>query len=357
VTESDDRRKREAVADPHRDLAGVLHDVSNALTVLLGWIGETKGPEATPETIAYALKIIEQRAKIARDLARHAIGAPSFDEHEQRQAARIANEVVETLRVEASRRAATLVVRDVDVEARLDGAIDVSQVLTNLILNALAHAPSGTEVVVEVTEDEEQVSFVVADQGPGVPQSRRDGIFRGDSLRPGGAGVGLRHSRALARARGGEVELLAPTPAGGASFRLTWPRVDATPRAPARTTQASELDGVRILLIEDDAAVSQLLETALEVRGADVTIASNEAEVAKALTSGPFDAGLLDLSPIANDIAGAIARLKACSPDIDLVLITGSADRLPDVIASEGMKLVRKPFELAEVLAVLAKKH
>jgi hypothetical protein len=65
---------------------------------------------------------------------------------------------------------------------------------------------------------------------------------------------------------------------------------------------------------------------------------------------------LLDLSPIADDVDGAISRLRTSSPGIDLVLITGSADRLPDVVATGSMKLVRKPFELGEVLASLSKK-
>jgi CheY-like chemotaxis protein/two-component sensor histidine kinase len=343
-----------AGADPHRDLAGVLHDVSNALTVVLGWISEARGAQATPETVAYALKMIESRAKVARDLARHAIGGPRFDE--QRLIGRIAKEVVEALRVEASRRTATLSLSGADVEARVEGALDVSQVLTNLTMNALAYAPPGSEVVIEISADDAHVSVVVVDHGPGVPPSRRDGIFRGDSLRPGGAGVGLRHSRALARSRGGDVELLAAEPPSGARFRMTWPRADAVIAPPARSPRSGDLNGTRVLLVEDDVAVTALLETALEGRGAAVTIAATEAELASALAAGPYDAGLLDLSPIANDVAGAIARLRASSPGIELLLISGSSDRLPDAVATESIKLVRKPFELGEVLAALSKK-
>jgi hypothetical protein len=39
-------------SDPHKDLAGVLHDVSNALTFLLGWVGEARSPAATPDAVA-----------------------------------------------------------------------------------------------------------------------------------------------------------------------------------------------------------------------------------------------------------------------------------------------------------------
>jgi CheY-like chemotaxis protein len=348
--------KPEKSRDPHRDLAGVLHDVSNALTVLLGWIGETRAPDATPETIAYALTIIEQRARIARDLARVAIGAARIDE--QRPAGEIVAEVAQTLRVEAEKCGASIALTGEEtVRAALAGAVDVSQVVTNLVMNAIAYAPKGTAVDVAVGEEGDRVQVTVTDHGPGVPDKSRDAIFEGESTRPGGTGVGLRHSRALARAWGGDVVLLPPEEGKGASFRVTWPRADAMiPRPPTSSARVRGLTGVRVLLIEDDIAVTQLLETALEGRGADVTIAATSAELATALASAdaPFDAALMDLSPIAADPAAAIASLRKGSPNIELVLITGSADRLPDAVATEAMKLVRKPFELGEVLAVLS---
>jgi CheY-like chemotaxis protein len=122
------------------------------------------------------------------------------------------------------------------------------------------------------------------------------------------------------------------------------------------TARVRELAGVRVLVVEDDAAVTLLLETALETRGAEVTIASTGAELASAMTGAPYDAALVDLSPIAEDPTGAIERLRSSSPGIELVLITGSADRLPDAVGSETLKLVRKPFELTEVLAALSKR-
>jgi hypothetical protein len=63
------------VADPHRDVTGALHDVSNALTVLLGWVTEARTGRGSPEQVNRALAIVEERARTARDLARRAIGA------------------------------------------------------------------------------------------------------------------------------------------------------------------------------------------------------------------------------------------------------------------------------------------
>ncbi len=346
-------------SDPHRDLTGVLHDVSNALTVLLGWVGEARAPGATPEDVAYALNIIDQRARIARDLARHAIGAARLDE--QRPIGKVASEIGKALVVEAQRTGVSLVVKGGDANARVAGALDVSQVLTNLVLNALAFAPSGTAVELSVSMEDDRCAVLVTDEGPGVAPEHRAAIFEGESLRPGGTGVGLRHSRALARAWGGDVVLLtnevtdASRPKG-AHFRVTWPRADAIPRAPMSNARLSDLSGMRVLVIEDDFAVTQLLETALDARGADVTIAKTAAELTACLAKGPYDAALVDLSPIAADTAGALSALRASCPKATVVLVTGNADALPDAAVTGGpVELVRKPFEVREVLAVLAR--
>ena len=341
---------------PHRDLAGVLHDVSNALTVLLGWVGEARAEAASPEDRVYALTIIEQRARVARDLARHAIGATRIDTPSA--ISLLSADVVGALRVEANRGGVTLDLQEAgDTEAEVAGSLDVSQVLTNLVLNALAYAPKGTAVDILISSDDEACTWIVADRGPGVPESQRAGIFQGESLRPGGVGIGLQHARALARAAGGDVELLDDAPGYGARFRVRWPRTDAVPRPPVSVSRDRGLIGMRILVVEDDTAVTQLLETALEARGAEVTLAGTSSELAAALdrSHGAYDAALIDLSPIAADVAGALARLRASSPGINLVLITGSADRLPEEVIAAGMTLVRKPFEVTELLASLKK--
>src|SRR5262249_18268759 len=159
-------------------------------------------------------------------------------------------------------------------------------------------------------------AIVVADHGPGITDDRRESIFRGDARRPGGTGVGLRHSRALARAWGGDVELL-DHEGKGARFRVTWPRVGAVLRPPTSTAapRDSALDGVRILIVEDDAAVVQLLETALDARGAKVTVAVDASSLTKALAAGPYGGMLVDLSPIAADAAGTVRKLRAGCPN------------------------------------------
>ncbi len=343
-------------ADPHRDVTGALHDVSNALTVMLGWIGEARLVDATRESIEDALRIVEQRARAARDVARRAIGAGVPGPDEDRPASEIVAEVVASLAVEAQRAKVKLVaqVPPDGVRARVMPATDVAQVVTNLVMNAIAYAPRASEIAIAVTAGEAQVTIDVIDTGPGVSDARRDSIFEGDSERAGGAGVGLRHARAMARAANGELELLTVRGSPGAHFRATWPRVDAMPPVPRSVPRLKIFEGTRILVVEDDAHVTQLLEAALVARGAEVTIARTHAELDVALLGGPHDAVLIDLSPIAADPDRAIASLRASSPNATLVVISGSALELPASLQTGGVRFVRKPFEVGEIVAALA---
>jgi signal transduction histidine kinase len=237
-----------AKKDPHRELAGALHDVSNALTVLLGWVAEARAPGASLESIAYALRIAEQRGRAARDLARRAIGAETSPRHEETELDVIAEGTLAALAVVAQH--ANVVLRlEGTTGVRVPAGSDVSHVLTNLVLNALAHAPAGSEVRVTLEATSLGAHVDVEDDGPGIAPDRRRTIFEGDTTREGGAGVGLRHARALARSAGGNLDLV-PTPTG-AFFRLAWPRVGGMPSAPPTATRVRTLEGKRVLVVED----------------------------------------------------------------------------------------------------------
>jgi signal transduction histidine kinase len=101
----------------------------------------------------------------------------------------------------------------------------VTQILVNLIGNAVRFSPEGGTVAL-MLERGTKAAITVVDQGPGVAAADRVRIFdrfeQGAEARGGSAGLGLAISRRLARDMGGEVELLDP-PGPGAAFRLTLP--------------------------------------------------------------------------------------------------------------------------------------
>jgi CheY-like chemotaxis protein len=343
-----------SVGDPHRDVTGALHDVSNALTVLLGWVAEARAGRDSPEQVEHAITIIEERARAARDLARRAIGAQTVDDDREEAIDRVVEGVIETLSVESQRAGVRVSLRDGGGDARVRRAGDASQVLTNVLLNALAWAPRGSEVTVEVDADDAGVAVEVQDEGPGIPVGQAPFVFDGASTRQGGAGIGLRHARAVARAAGGELDLVQDDEPRGARFRLRWPRVDAArPRPSMSPPRGAVLAGTRVLVVEDDVDVAALLESALGARGAHVVVARSVQELA-VHAGGAHDAALVDLSPIAQDVRGAIDALRRGSPGVALVFISGSAVGLPDELEGDRVRWVRKPFEIGEIVSAIA---
>jgi CheY-like chemotaxis protein len=339
-------------SDPHRDVTGALHEVSNALTVLLGWVAEARGGQSA-EQIGRALAIIEDRARTARDLARRAIGAQSIVDDREDALDHVVDDVIEALFVEAQRAGVALVVAARSPGVYIPLAGDASQILTNLLLNALAWSPRGSRVTIESHADAGSLALFVQDEGPGVPIGQASRVFGGASGREGGAGVGLKHARALARAAGGDLDLLGGAGTGGARFRLLWQRFEAKiPLAPVSSPRPATLAGTRVLVLEDDVDVAALLESALGARGAHVAVARTLDEL-RSHAVERHDAALIDLSPIARDVRGAVEAIRRGSPDAALVFISGSAVGLPEGLDTRRVRWVRKPFEVGEIVAAI----
>ncbi len=114
------------------------------------------------------------------------------------------------------------------------GDVDrLTQIVSNLLGNALGHTPAGGTVTVRTGADGPMALVDVVDSGPGVPPDEMERIFerfhRGSARRSAhaGRGLGLTIARGLARAHGGDV-VVAPTPAGsGADFRVSIPLAGA----------------------------------------------------------------------------------------------------------------------------------
>lgn len=357
---------RGALGDPARDLAGALHEVSNALTVVLGWIERARAVGDAPTEVQRALEVASSRGAQARSIVRRAIGAEVQAESPATVGA-VVTDALTGLEPELRRaglEAFTHVSPGVEGRAIAD-ASSVLQILTNLLLNATSMAPRGSTVRIEAAPGatgapHRCVVFAVTDAGPGVPPSRRDTLFEtGVTTRAGGAGIGLRHAAALARSLGGTLSL--GESAAGARFELVWPLLahTAEPHPPPISTRAPTpvvrrlsmpLLGTRILLVEDDDAVIDLLDTALTARGADVVSIRHRRELQGALSTGPFDAALFDISPIQDDVRGAVAAARDAGIGVRVVLISGSAVHLPSLPEAWISAWVRKPFEISEII-------
>jgi CheY-like chemotaxis protein len=337
-----------------------LHEVSNALTAVLGWLQRARG-QLQPGTEARdAADVAYAHARLAFSVARGAIGAPVAEEQELRSAITVAREVLRGVAQAADRKSLKLELTGEDQDTLLQAPGSVQQILLNLLLNAIAFSPERGAVRLQLQHTGSQVNFIVTDQGPGVPQDIAETLFTGqNSTRPGGAGLGLRYSKGLAVEKGGDL-LFIPRSAvagdggTGARFELHWPVSDSPSTTLQRSPRAPQLAGLKVLVLEDDEAVTSLLELGLGVSGVQLTAVKTLADFKQFFQSGgAADLALVDLSPAGPRPSEALLIIHSHCEPTPLVVMSGhTVDSIPGVHVAGWL---RKPFEIAEVLDTLGR--
>jgi PAS domain S-box-containing protein len=232
----------------------------------------------------------------------------------------------------------------------------LKQVLVNLISNALKFTGEG-QIVVRAAHGGGMLSIEVTDTGPGIPSEQHDLLF--EPFRQGGgdvsegSGLGLAIARRLVAAMGGTLSLSSAV-GSGARFGFEIVAPIHAERAPVRQRPASGmLEGVRILLGEDNEANRVLARTILQSAGATVTEAVDGREVIEMALKQPFDVMLIDLRmPFLGGI-DVMARVRAePGPNQKAVAIAFSADGQLDHYASLGFDgFLPKPFTVGMLLA------
>jgi CheY-like chemotaxis protein len=336
-----------------QELAGALHEVSNALTVVLGWL-EVAQQHVVGERAREALDVALRQARLGHRVARRAIGATPSSENGSGILDDTVFDALLAVRPLAERRNIQLRENGLPQPRAYLPTPDVAtQVLINLLLNAIAFSPEGGAVTVECRSTAERVVIRVSDQGPGIDATRAATMWEGPvSTRHGGAGIGLSYCRKLALEQGADLRLISHDK--GAIFELEWPRAEAAQGEPEALPVARSLDGLRILLVEDDASICSLVELTFECHGSKVVSAGSMSDVKQVkLREARFDLALVDLSPFGPDIEGGLSVLREGAPNMPMILITGSAAGLPEGAEASFSAWVRKPFEAGELVSAV----
>jgi CheY-like chemotaxis protein len=216
-------------------------------------------------------------------------------------------------------------------------------------------------VEIRVACDEHSVSVTVRDDGIGMDEAT---VARAcepyftthpsaSGGRKAGSGLGLAISRALAEAMAGRLEVHS-TPGVGTAITLRLARDGAMPSFAPVPEEHGLPPGTRVLVLDDEPAIRELLEVALALRGAEVTVAASLTEARHALAHQPFDVMLVDETLGSHDSGAALVMdLGRTMPEMARVLMTGapSVEHLP---AEACRWLLRKPFSLDEVVRVIA---
>jgi len=183
---------------------------------------------------------------------------------------------------------------DPDLQVNVE-ADRLTQVVTNLLSNALKFSPPGGTVEVHVTRAGLGVRVEVRDHGPGIPEEFRTRIFQkfsqadsSDSRQKGGTGLGLNISHALVERMGGSIGFASQL-GEGTTFFFELPLWRGPAEAPPPVPRS------RILVCEADVDVARLIAIMLDKAGFESVLAHSAEQASALLTTGNYDAVTLDL--------------------------------------------------------------
>ncbi|HET6972072.1 MAG TPA: ATP-binding protein, partial [Phenylobacterium sp.] len=246
--------------------------------------------------------------------------------------------------------------------AMLDGD-RLRQMLINLVGNAVKFTAAGGVTLRVGPGAAGEMAVEVIDTGPGLDAASQAALFQrftqidGSTTRShGGTGLGLAICRGIAEAMGGAVSVESQ-PGQGSTFRVTLPAPAA--ELPAELSQDGAppaIEGVRVFVVDDNAANRELSRRILEAAGAEVEDADSAEAGLERLALAPHDVVLMDLRMPGLDGHGALKRLRETpgpNQHIPVLAFTADADLAGEGDLAGFDDLVRKPIQpLAMYLAI-----
>ena len=360
-------QKMEAVG---RLAAGVAHDFNNLLTAILGttdlMLEDMRADDPDREGLLDIRSASERAAVLTRQLltfSRQQVVSP--------QVLRL-NELVLELEKLLRRLLGEDVAIRVGVAPDCGGVKadpgQLEQVIVNLAVNARDAMPNGGRLTIEtknVDLDAEYptdrvtipagryVMLAVTDTGTGMDAQTKARIFEPFfTTKPVGKGTGLGLATVYGAVKqsGGYIWLYSEV-GQGTSFKIYLPRLDAAEPQAVAAEAAVPLDGTETVLVaEDEDAVRQIIEKALQARGYTVMVArdGNEALAIAGRHAGQID--LLVTDVIMPDMNGRVLseRLTHVRPTIKTLYLSGYTDDaiLHHGVLEEGVAFLQKPFSL-----------
>jgi signal transduction histidine kinase/ActR/RegA family two-component response regulator len=367
-------------------LATVSHELRTPLNAILGWADMLcSGILPEPRRGAACAAIFNNAQRQARlidellDMARIMSGKLRLDRTlvDPRD---IVNGALETVQPSAEAKGIAITV-DIDRQAPVifygDGP-RLQQVLWNLLSNAVKFTPEGGAVHVRVARNGKAGEITVSDTGTGIPMEFLPAVFEpfrqadGSSTRLyDGLGLGLAIVKQLVDAHGGSISVASPGEGKGATFivRLPIARVSdgagpgaatANRRGAVIVAQGPSLDGLSVLVVDDDEESRHVVAAYLETHHATVLTAASAAEALALLQREHVDVLLADIAMPGEDGYGLLRKLRALGPSrvsaIPAAALTAYAreeDR-QEALDAGFQKHLPKPIDVGSLVAAVA---
>jgi signal transduction histidine kinase/CheY-like chemotaxis protein len=369
-------------------LATVSHELRTPLNAIIGWSHMLRHDHLDEATMARAFETIDRNAKSQAqliedilDVSRVITGKLLLNIGPVDMAA-VINAAIDCVQLAADAKSIQLEVTLSPSARHISGdASRLQQIVWNLLANAIKFTPVGGRVSVRLERADRHVQIRVSDTGEGIPADFLPFIFDrfrqadGTSTRRhGGLGLGLAIVRHLVELHGGTVHAESEGGGRGATFTISLPLADEQMKPRRRTSESPwsneetiahvnplpSLEGVRVLVVDDDQDTLNMLAEILTGNRAAVQTASSAAGALETLQWYKPDVLVSDLAMPNEDGYSLIAKVRALEaksgqqiPAVALTAYVRVEDRTRALSAGFNM-FVPKPIEPTELIMAIA---
>jgi signal transduction histidine kinase/DNA-binding response OmpR family regulator len=360
-------------------LATVSHELRTPLNAILGWGKILTGKKLDAEELDNACEAIHRNARSQAQLIEDLLDTSRLITGNLRlnlsptPIAAIVDTAIEVVRPAADSKRITLSTNyNSNFESIICDPQRLQQIVWNLLTNAIKFTPDGGRVDVTLEQKDSTIRLVVADTGNGISTEFLPFVF--DRFRQAdssstrmhdGLGLGLAIVRHLTELHGGSVSVTSEGPDKGSAFTVSLPAALMS-ELPAEMIEpvgnghrdiglGSDLEGVRVLIIDDDADSCEMLTFALGLLGAETKCSASVSDAFTSLAERTPDIILTDINMPGEDGYSFINKLRSMpaengsgTPAIAVTAMARPEDS--ERVLSAGFQIhLPKPIDIAEL--------
>jgi PAS domain S-box-containing protein len=335
---------------------GIAHDFNNLLQAILGYAQLMKQNPTNAELIERSLTVVESAAMDGSETVRRIQQFARLRPDEQFVQVEINQIVQDAVAITRPRWEENITRESRALELRLDlqaGALlqgrpaALSEVLTNLILNAMDAMPTGGTLTIATRHTPgREIRVTVSDTGVGMSETIRQRIFEPFYSTKGeaGSGLGLSMAYSIVRRHGGEIHVDSE-PGAGTTFALTFPISLETAVSETPLVTAEGRRHFRVLVVDDNPQVLATLAEMMRRVGHTVAPAITARGALQDYTPGRFDIVVTNIGMAEMNGWEFAERLRALDARVPLLFITGWGLREEDYARLAGLGVRRCLFK------------
>jgi PAS domain S-box-containing protein len=370
-------------------LATVSHELRTPLTAMLGW-AEMLAETATDPELCQGLQVINRNARAQRQLIEDLLDMSRILSGKMRLEVapvllgQVIGTAIETVAPAAEARGVSLISDVRSCEDPLPADADrLQQIVWNLLSNAVKFTPAGGQVCIRAETGDGEAQISVLDTGQRMTPEFVPHVFErfrqedaSSTRKAGGLGLGLAIVKHLVELHGGTISAHSEGLGKGSVFTVILPHHQRIPAMLGRSADPALdgagrdhrpprelLNGVRLLIIDDEADMRGYLHRLLTERGAIVGIAESAAEGLRRAREAKPDVVICDISMPGEDGYSFIRQLRAegdamlrATPAAALTAFARAEDRQRALEAGFD-EHVSKPVEAVEIVALVRRLH